>query len=171
MDLQVIMFSLFAIGAVASAVFTITRKNPVSSAMSLVAHFFMLTGLYLTLQAQFVAAVQVLVYAGAIMVLVVFVIMLLNVGKEIENPQRGNLRTTLGALMGVLLVVLIGVAVLARPTGRLSLPDTAAEIGTTEAIGQSLFTTYLFPFEAVSLLLLAALIGSVILAKRHVKEG
>ncbi len=165
------MFTLFAIGAVASAILTITRKNPVASAMSLVAHFFMLTGLYLTLQAQFVAAVQVLVYAGAIMVLVVFVIMLLNVGREISHPERGNLRTTLGALLSVLLVVLIATAVLSRPTGRMQLSEKAVEIGTTEAIGQSLFTTYLFPFEAVSLLLLAALIGSVILAKRHVKEG
>lgn len=165
------MFTLFAIGAVASAILTITRKNPVASAMSLVAHFFMLTGLYLTLQAQFVAAVQVLVYAGAIMVLVVFVIMLLNVGREISHPERGNLRTTLGAVLAVLLVVLISTAILARPTGRMELSPKAVEIGTTEAVGQSLFTSYLFPFEAVSLLLLAALIGSVILAKRHVKEG
>ncbi|MBK9184157.1 MAG: NADH-quinone oxidoreductase subunit J [Ignavibacteria bacterium] len=138
--------------------------------MSLVAHFFMLTGLYLTMQAQFVAAVQVLVYAGAIMVLVVFVIMLLNVGKE--QPHRsGSLRTTLGSLMALVLAVMIGIAVIARPTGKMDLSPKALEIGTTEAIGQSLFTTYLFPFEAVSLLLLAALIGSVILAKRHVKEG
>ncbi len=171
MSLQVIMFSVFAIGAVASAVFTITRKNPVASAMSLVAHFFMLTGLYLTMQAQFVAAVQVLVYAGAIMVLVVFVIMLLNVGKEPPHPDRSGLRTTLGSLMALVLAVMIGIAVIARPTGRMDLSPKAIEIGTTEAIGQSLFTTYLFPFEAVSLLLLAALIGSVILAKRHVKEG
>lgn len=165
------MFAVFAIGAVATAVFTITRKNPVASAMSLVAHFFMLTGLYLTLQAQFVAAVQVLVYAGAIMVLVVFVIMLLNVGKETQSVNRRSMQTTLGALMGVLLVVLITTVILARPSGRMELSPKALEIGTTEAIGQSLYTTYLFPFEAVSLLLLAALIGSVILAKRHVQEG
>jgi len=165
------MFAVFAIGAVATAAFTITRKNPVASAMSLVAHFFMLTGLYLTLQAQFVAAVQVLVYAGAIMVLVVFVIMLLNVGKESTSLNRRGLQTTLGALMGVLLVVLISTVIIARPTGRMDLSPKALEIGTAEAIGQSLFTTYLFPFEAVSLLLLAALIGSVILAKRHIQEG
>ncbi len=171
MSLQVIMFTVFAIGAVASAVFTITRKNPVASAMSLVGHFFMLTGLYLTLQAQFVAAVQVLVYAGAIMVLVIFVIMLLNVGTEQQHPQSGGLRTTLGVMMAGLLAVLMGTAILARPTGRVDLHPESLTIGTTEAIGQSLFTTYLFPFEAVSLLLLAALIGSVILAKRHVQEG
>lgn len=172
MNLQVILFSIFAIGAVASALLTITRRNPVASAMSLVGHFFMLSGLYLTLEAQFVAAVQVLVYAGAIMVLVVFVIMLLNLGKEQQLAERGNaLRITLGTAVAAIFVVLMAMAVMGRPTGANVLSDKAIAIGTTEAVGQSLFTEYLFPFEAVSLLLLAALIGSVILAKRHVKEG
>lgn len=164
------MFSLFAIGAVASAAFTITRKNPVASAMSLVAHFFMLTGLYLTLQAQFVAAVQVLVYAGAIMVLVVFVIMLLNIGEEKRDSAKGFGRTTLASLFGAILVGMLVTAIIARPTGIMEIHPDSLTIGTTEAIGQSLFTVYLFPFEAVSLLLLAALIGAVVLAKRHVAE-
>jgi NADH-quinone oxidoreductase subunit J len=170
-SLQSLLFAVFAIGAVASAIATITRRNPVASAMSLVAHFFMLTGLYLTLEAQFVAAVQVLVYAGAIMVLVVFVIMLLNVGRESKATGGRPLRTTMGTLLAALLVGMIGVALAARPTGLNQLAPNATEIGTTEAIGMSLFTTYLFPFEAVSLLLLAALIGAVILAKRHVQEA
>lgn len=171
MSLQSLLFAVFAIGAVASAIATITRKNPVASAMSLVAHFFMLTGLYLTLEAQFVAAVQVLVYAGAIMVLVVFVIMLLNVGRESRVTGGRPLRTTMGTLLAALLVGMISLTLAARPTGLNQLAQNATEIGTTEAIGKSLFTTYLFPFEAVSLLLLAALIGAVILAKRHVQEG
>lgn len=171
MSLQSLLFAVFAIGAVASAIATITRKNPVASAMSLVAHFFMLTGLYLTLEAQFVAAVQVLVYAGAIMVLVVFVIMLLNVGREAQATGGRPVRTTLGTLLAALLVGMISVTIAARPTGLNALATNATAIGTTQAIGQSLFTTYLFPFEAVSLLLLAALIGAVILAKRHVQEG
>lgn len=170
-SLQSLLFAVFAIGAIASAIATITRKNPVASAMTLVAHFFMLTGLYLTLEAQFVAAVQVLVYAGAIMVLVVFVIMLLNVGRESQATGGRPIRTTLGTLLAVLLVGMISVTIVARPTGMNQLAANATTIGTTEAIGQSLFTTYLFPFEAVSLLLLAALIGAVILAKRHVQEG
>jgi len=162
-----ILFALFAIGAIATAVFTITRKNPVSAAMSLVAHFFMLTGLYLTLNAQFVAAVQVLVYAGAIMVLVVFVIMLLNVGTEQQVTEKTSVRKTLATLMAALFAAQVIGVLIARPTGMNTLPESSVMIGTTESIGQSLFTQYLFPFEAVSLLLLAALIGSVILAKRH----
>lgn len=169
MDLQVLLFALFAIGAVGSAVLTVTRRNPVASAMSLVAHFFMLSGLYLTLEAQFVAAVQVLVYAGAIMVLVVFVIMLLNLGNEQSLVERSTTRTVIGTLMAALFAVQIIIGLVAHPTGVNALAANATALGTTESIGQSLFTTYLFPFEAVSLLLLAALIGSVILAKRHVK--
>ena len=171
MELQVILFSIFATAAVATALLTITRRNPVASAMSLVAHFFTLSGLYLTLEAQFVAAVQVLVYAGAIMVLVVFVIMLLNIGKEQQLAERGSaIRMTLGTSMAALFAVIMIMAIVGKPTGVNTLSENAVAIGTTEAIGQSLFTQYLFPFEAVSLLLLAALIGSVVLAKRHVKE-
>lgn len=169
-SLQLVLFCIFAIGAVASAVFTITRKNPVSAAMSLVSHFVMLSGLYLTLQAQFVAVVQVLVYAGAIMVLVIFVIMLLNIGDEQKLHEKVQLRTILGSLIAALFAVQIIIGVLCKPTGRNQIASNALEIGTTENIGNVLFTQYLFPFEAVSLLLLATLIGSVILAKRHVKD-
>ncbi len=166
-----LLFAVFAIGAVTSALLTITRRNPVASAMSLVAHFFMLSGLYLTLEAQFVAAVQVLVYAGAIMVLVVFVIMLLNLGREQQLAERGNaIRVTLGTAVAGIFAVMMALAVIGRESGASALHPQAVTIGTTESIGQSLFTQYLFPFEAVSLLLLAALIGAVILAKRHVKE-
>ncbi|MBI2794500.1 MAG: NADH-quinone oxidoreductase subunit J [Ignavibacteria bacterium] len=172
MNIQVILFSVFAIGAVASAIATISSRNPVASAMSLVAHFFMLAGLYLTLEAQFVAAVQVLVYAGAIMVLVVFVILLLNLGKEQQLAERGSvIRLTLGSFTAGLFALVIILALVASPTGLNHLAMNAVDIGTTEAIGQSLFTQYLFPFESVSLLLLAALIGAVILAKRSMKEG
>lgn len=160
---------MFALGAVTSAVLTVTSRNPVSSAMSLIAHFFMLSGLYLTLEAQFVAAVQVLVYAGAIMVLVVFVIMLLNLGREKQLTEKVNLRSVFGTIIGAVFAIQVIIVLGAHPTERLQLAPNAVAIGTTESIGTSLFTTYLFPFEAISLLLLAALIGSVILAKRHVQ--
>lgn len=171
MNLDVILFALFAIGAVASAVFTITRRNPVAAAMSLIGHFFMLAGLYLTLHAQFVAVVQVLVYAGAIMVLVVFVIMLLNLGNEKQLTERVSVRTTIGTLVAALFAMQVVTSLLARPTGLHNLDAKATEIGATAGIGNALFTTYIFPFEAVSILLLAALIGAVILAKRHLQEG
>jgi len=170
-NLDVILFAIFAIGAVATAMFTITRRNPVAAAMSLVGHFFMLAGLYLTLHAQFVAVVQVLVYAGAIMVLVVFVIMLLNLGNEKSLTENVSMRTTLGTAIASLFAVQVVTGLLARPTGLTQQAENALTIGTTASIGNSLFTTYIFPFEAVSLLLLAALIGAVILAKRHLQEG
>lgn len=166
-NLQVLLFTLFAIGAVASAIFTITRRNPVSAAMSLVAHFFMLSGLYLTLEAQFVAVVQVLVYAGAIMVLVVFVIMLLNLGNERQLTERSSLRSTAATLVAAIFAFQVILSITARPTGMQAMSPDAVTLGTAESVGQHLFTTYLFPFEAVSLLLLAALIGAVILARRQ----
>ncbi|MCO6466082.1 MAG: NADH-quinone oxidoreductase subunit J [Bradyrhizobiaceae bacterium] len=167
-NIQVLLFAIFAIGAVATALLTITRRNPVSSAMNLVAHFFMLSGLYLTLHAQFVAAVQVLVYAGAIMVLVVFVIMLLNLGREQQAAETGSmLRNVTGAAIALVFVLMLTLTFVGKPTGLNVLPQKAIEIGTVESIGQSLFTEYLFPFEAVSLLLLAALIGAVVIARRH----
>ena len=171
MNLDVILFAIFAIGAVASAIYTVTRRNPVAAAMSLIGHFFMLAGLYLTLHAQFVAVVQVLVYAGAIMVLVVFVIMLLNLGNEQQLSERISMRTTLGTLMAGLFAVQVVTGLMARPTGMMQQSSEALTIGATASIGNALFTTYIFPFEAVSILLLAALIGAVVLAKRHLQEG
>jgi NADH-quinone oxidoreductase subunit J len=112
----------------------------------------------------------VVVYAGAIMVLVVFVIMLLNVGREEQAPSARSLRPTLAMLISGVLVVMVSSVIASNPTGKNELSEKAVEIGTTASIGNALFKDYLFPFEAVSLLLLAALIGAVILAKRHVSE-
>lgn len=163
-------FIVLAIGAIATAVGTITRRNPVSAAMNLVAHFFMLSGLYLTLQAQFVAVVQILVYAGAIMVLVVFVIMLLNIGKEEQSRDGASLVKLVGIAMALTFALVVGKTVSAGNamlTTGLS-PD-AIKLGTTENIGTVLFGQYLLPFEVISLLLLAALVGAVILAKRKIE--
>lgn len=166
MSTTVIFFTILSIGAIASGISLITRRNPVSAAMSLIVHFFMLAGLYLSLQAQFLAIIQILVYAGAIMVLVVFVIMLLNLGREENLTEKFNIRTTLALGMGGLLVVQFLTVFLSKPTGMNALPDKSVMMGSTEGIGQMLFTKYLFPFEAISLLLLAAIVGSILLAKR-----
>lgn len=90
MNIQIIAFFVLGLLAVATGILLVTRRNPVSAAVSLIMHFFALAGLYLTLQAQFIAAVQILVYAGAIMVLVVFVIMLLNLGKEDALKEQSH---------------------------------------------------------------------------------
>ncbi|MBX7153879.1 MAG: NADH-quinone oxidoreductase subunit J [Candidatus Kapaibacterium sp.] len=169
MSLQVIMFMILGVGAIVTALGTITRRNPVASAMNLVAHFFMLSGLYLTLQAQFVAVVQVLVYAGAIMVLVVFVIMLLNVGKEEAHHESFTIRKVLGLVFaGAIVVQMLAIYLGSSPSAMSQLSSKSLTLGATESIGTVLFNQYLFPFEVISLLLLSALIGAVILAKRKV---
>ena len=168
MTLTVILFILLGIIAIASAIVTIASKNPVVSAMALVVHFFMLAGLYLTLQAQFVAIIQILVYAGAIMVLVLFVIMLLNLGDEEQLKEKFNFRKILAVFVAAALALVILTVFLTQPVVNNILPAAAAEVGTAQAIGSNLFSNYLLPFEAVSLLLLAAIVGAVILAKRKI---
>ncbi len=169
MSLQVWLFLILGIGAIATAIGTITRRNPVAAAMNLVAHFFMLSGLYLTLQAQFVAVVQILVYAGAIMVLVVFVIMLLNVGTEEHMHEKFSLTKILGVGLSSAFVLMMVWAFMDKPSSFTAISPKALSLGTTENIGNVLFGQYLFPFEVISLLLLAALVGAVILAKRKVE--
>lgn len=168
MSLNYIIFCIAAILAVASGIVTVTSKNPVKSAMALVVQFFMLAGLYLTLNAQFVAIVQVLVYAGAIMVLVVFVIMLLNLGDEEKLKEKISKRTVASIFGGgVLLLVIIGV-ILANQQKVHSISPTSITQGTVQSIGKELFTSYLIPVEAIGMLLLVAIIGAVVLAKRKI---
>lgn len=162
-----IFFSVLAILAVASGIVTISSRNPVASAMALIFHFFMLAGLYLTLQAQFVAVVQVLVYAGAIMVLVVFVIMLLNLGDEEKLKEIFSVRKLLGTLLAGVMAVLFAITFFSLAPGKEKLAGTSKMIGEVGNIGDILFNSYLLPFEAVSILLLAAIVGAVLLAKRR----
>ncbi len=168
MTLQYLYFTVLAVLAVASALVTITNKNPVASAVALIFHFFMLAGLYLTLQAQFVAVVQVLVYAGAIMVLVVFVIMLLNLGKEMELQSEGfDTRKIVAGLFAAVLVVEFLAVYMSVSLHKDFITEHSVEQGTIEAIGKTLFTNYLVPIQAIGILLLAAIVGAVILAKRR----
>ena len=166
MSLEFIIFFVLGALAIASGIIVISHKNPVVSAIALVFHFFMLAGLYLNLNAEFLAVLQILVYAGAIMVLVIFVIMLLNLGDEEKLKEKLNVRRIIAVIFAFILVIQFGIIYLS------SVAATGGEkfvsAGSPEVIGHDLFTNYLFPFEAVSLLLLAAIIGSVILAKRKV---
>lgn len=173
MSVTFVFFSITAILAIASGIITISNKNPIVSALSLVFHFFMLAGLYLTLQAQFIAVIQVLIYAGAIMVLVVFVIMLLNLGKERIHEEVYSFRKAAALLMGPALALMIISIFLIKPSGLNNIPDTiefngiAYNAGSVELIADVLYTNYLFPFEAVAILLIAAILGAVVLAKRN----
>jgi len=166
LSLEFIAFIVLGIVAIASAIVTITNRNPVMSAVALIIHFFMLAGLYLNIHAQFLAVLQILVYAGAIMVLVIFVIMLLNLGDEEKLKEKINVRRLTAYIFAFILVIQFGIIFMT--TNIAPVAHKGANVGSVEVIGQELFTNYLFPFEAISLLLLTAIIGSVILAKRKV---
>ena len=159
------LFFLFAGFAIMCAISMVYHKNPLYSAISLVGVFISLSCIYVTLAAPFIAVVQVLIYAGAIMVLVVFVIMLLN----LDDERRDNRLRYLYALGGGLGVVLLAqtlfvfYAVMRSPQ---QASDQAMTAGKTLSIGQSMYTVYLLPVEIVGVLLLMAIIGAVILARR-----
>ena len=165
-----LLFILFAGLAIGSALAVVAQRNPLYSAISLVGVFLSLSSLYLMLSAPFIAAVQVIVYAGAIMVLVVFVIMLLNV----EAEQRRRARLAFLVPVAVLLAgILIGEVafILKSVPGPIQRMAGTTDVGLTKSIGIGLFTTYLLPFEITSILLLMALVGAMTLARRAVIAG
>ena len=166
MTLSVVLFGIIAVLAIASALVTILSKHPIRSAMGLVFHFFMLAGLYLTLSAQFIAALQVLVYAGAIMVLVVFVIMLLNLGDEEKLKYKINQRQIIGVILSGALLVMIGSVFASNMSSNAFDAQIAAGNGTAQALGKELYTNYIFSVQAIGLLLTAAIVGAIVLAKR-----
>jgi NADH-quinone oxidoreductase subunit J len=159
------IFFLFAGLAIASAISMVYHKNPLYSAISLVGVFISLSCIYVTLAAPFIAAVQILIYAGAIMVLVVFVIMLLNLDED-KPLSRLRYLYFLGGGLGVILLAqtfFIFYAVMRAP----NLPaDQSVTAGKTLNLGQAMYTQYLLPVEIVGILLLMAIIGGVILARR-----
>jgi NADH-quinone oxidoreductase subunit J len=166
-----LVFYFFAAMAVVSAIATITRKNPVVAAVWLIVTFIAVAGAYVQLSATFLAVLQVLVYAGAMMVLFVFVIMVLDVDEsgaaESRRPSRvGRLGYTLALVLAGGMVIWVLLATLSKqfitPGARL---DPTEEFGSADAVGRLLFTDYLFAFEAISLLLLAAVIGAVVVAR------
>jgi NADH-quinone oxidoreductase subunit J len=168
MNLEIILFIVLALVAAVSSVMMITRPNAVISAVFLVLNFFALAGLYLLLNAQFIAVVQVIVYAGAIMVLFLFVLMLLKTDSEFKifNDKRGI------KLFAILIVafVFIQLAYLifyGKPSRSLTTSEAASvHAGTIQTIGRELYTNYLVPFEVAGFLLLAATIGAMVLAKK-----
>jgi NADH-quinone oxidoreductase subunit J len=162
------LFVLFGGLALGCAVAMVAQRNPLYSAISLVGVFVSLACLYLMLQAPFIAAIQVIVYAGAIMVLVVFVIMLLNVEEEVRRPLRLTYLIPVGVLLAA---VLVGEAAFMLQLGRGGarvepVAPVATDIGLTASIGTGMFTKYLLPFEVTSVLILMALVGAITLARQ-----
>lgn len=159
-------FYLFGVLAIAGALLFVTRKSPVAAALWLVNVMFCISAMFVMLDAQFLGAIQVLVYAGAIMVVFVFVVMLLNLGHPSEIADlRGNGTRISAGLVG--LAMLAEVMVLARTRLPAMLPAPAADANVTTAIAGPLFREYLLPFELTSVLLLTAIVGAVVLAKRR----
>jgi NADH-quinone oxidoreductase subunit J len=169
MSLELVLFIILGLMAIASAVALISARNPIGSAMAMVVHFLSLSGLYLTLHAQFMAAIQVLVYAGAIMVLVVFVIMLLNLGDETKLRERFASREGVGVAVALVLGGTIIIAVSRAVFTPRPADERLVANGSIAAVGRALFTDYVFPFEMVSLVLLAAVVGAVVLTKRKLE--
>jgi len=166
----VLLFWSFAGLAVLSALLCITRKNPVASALWLVVTMFQIAALFVLLDAQFLAVLQVLVYAGAIMVLFLFVIMLLNLGRggasDIRGPAGLAVATLLAGALGLQLFIVARTAPAGTPgASQMALAEQAE--GMVGVVARPLFTTYLVPFEITSVLLLVAIVGAVVLAKRQ----
>jgi len=169
-----VLFYVMAAWVAGFALVTITRRNPVTAVMSLVATFFGLAGIYASLDAHFLAVLQVLVYAGAIMVLFIFVVMILN-REEVAPLALRPMRLLGVAGAAYLLAVFANVVGLGEIGGvgktALSAPPVVAPTyGTVEAIGGLLFREFLYPFEAISLLLLVAIVGGIVVSRSHQKE-
>ncbi len=166
-----ILFVLLAGLAIGSAIAMVVQRNPLYCAISLIGVFIALAGLYLTLAAPFLAAIQIIVYAGAIMVLVVFVIMLLNVEEEEHKPLRLGYLTVVAILLAAALFGEAGFILYFMGNSPLEPLDpnavgNASNVGLAASIGAGLFTTYLLPFEITSVLLLMAIVGAMTLARR-----
>lgn len=169
MGLETILFLLLAIGAVLTALLVVTSPSPIGSALYLVGTMFCLAGLYVLLAAPFLAAIQIIVYAGAIIVLLLFVIMLLNLHR-IEEAMPKFWRIA-GLFVAGLTLFALFVAIVRGSSVLPSMPSIPDNFGKVAELGKILFSKYLYAFEATSVLLLAAMIGAVALVRKESKEG
>ena len=170
--MDLLVFYLFAFFAVLAALGMVVLRNPVHSALSLAVVFISLAAMYVLLSAPFIAVAQVMVYAGAILILFVFVIMLLSPGTDqgagVLKEQRG-LAALFGVALVVELIVVLAAAVLPSARGEFT-PELIAEQGNVQVVGQLLFTDFLLPFEITSILLLVAIVGVVVMAKKRTRD-
>lgn len=161
------LFIVFAVFAVGTALNVLLQRNPLYSALSLIGTLAALSAIYVTLRAQFIAAIQIVVYAGAIMVLFVFVIMLLNEPKAAPQIDKQKGLRYLAIPFAALLMAEAFYVIRFVPSIPMPAPDASARaVGTTWSIGTGLFTSYLLPFEVTSVLILMAVVGAMVLARR-----
>ncbi len=163
MDFYSILFWVLSVLAVGCALGVILSRNPVHSVLCLILTFFAISGHYILMNAQFLAIVNIIVYAGAIMVLFLFVIMLMNLNADVE-PQKGHLIQLAGVVSGGILFLVILTAVKDVKNQSMEMPTTP--IGLIENLGKELFHKYTLPFEISSVLFLSAMIGAVIIGKK-----
>jgi NADH-quinone oxidoreductase subunit J len=168
-----LIFFVMAAIAVLGSLLVILQRNPIYSVLSLIGAFFGLSGLYVLLDAPFVAIVQIIIYAGAIMVLFLFVVMLLNVPREDaaewdrSHPLYRPWPMRIGALLALLLIAQLAWALARTPGIRGGVGEQAVGIADVGELGRVLFTDYMFAFEVTSILILASMVGAVILARRQ----
>lgn len=162
--MESIIFYAFGGLAVATALLMVTRQNPIASALWLVVCFFAFAALFINLGAHFIGIIQILLYAGAIMVLFVFVIMLLNVGAEELKTRTLQFSGVLGGGAALYLIILLALGIFKMPVNVFA--PLPADYGYVAPVGRLLFTKYLVPFEMTSVLLLVAIVGSVVMGKR-----
>ena len=165
--MQIIFFILAGVALVSGGL-VVFQRHPLRSALWLIVNFFAVAGIYLLAHAEFIAAIQIIVYAGAIMVLFLFVIMLLNLRQPEQEVKFMHLGQKVGGIVLAVftgLLVIYGVFQVALPAGK----EAVAGMGNTESIARLLFTDYLLPFEVTSVLLLVAIVGAVVLAKSKLR--
>lgn len=165
MSITHILFWFLSVVALFSALMVVTNKNPVYSVLWLIVTFFAISGHYILLNAQFLAIVNIIVYAGAIMVLFLFVIMLMNLNKETE-PQKNRWLKMAGAVAGGCLLLILVAALKDSDVKQQFAMVNGGEIGLIKILGKELFTTYVVPFEISSVLFLSAMIGAVVIGKK-----
>jgi NADH-quinone oxidoreductase subunit J len=166
---QWLIFLGTAFVAIVASILIVSRKNPIHSALFLILTFLCTAVLFFLLQSPFIAIIQVLVYAGAIMMLIVFVILLLELEEELLIPLKISFSKGVGVLAVLLIMLGLFFAVFGGARGASGgyTPEKVGELGSIRVVGTLLFTEYLLPFEIVSILLMAAIVGAIILAKER----
>ncbi|MFT3680317.1 MAG: NADH-quinone oxidoreductase subunit J [Ferruginibacter sp.] len=165
MSVTQILFWFLSFLAVGSAIMVVASKNPVHSILFLIVTFFAISGHYILLNAQFIAIVNIIVYAGAIMVLFLFVVMLMNLNADSEPPNKSKYLLYGGTIAGASLMLVLVAAVKQSAAGTLELKT--GNTGLIENLGKTLFTDFVFPFEISSVLFLSAMIGAVVISKKE----
>ena len=164
MPVQEILFWILSVVALCCALGVVLSRNPVNSVLFLILTFFSISGHYILMNAQFLAIVNIIVYAGAIMVLVLFVIMLMNLNADVE-PQKSKLVQAAGAVSGGLLLLVL-LAAFRQSTGYGQIDLASSDIGLIDRLGMVLFTEYVLPFEISSVLFLSAMIGAIVIGRK-----